>query len=151
MQTAAGAAQDAAEQVPRRLTFAPALIVNVLSMIGVGPFITMPLLLQAVPGPQAMLGWVLGAGIALADGLVSAELGAAFPRSGGGYRYVLEAYGPDGAGRLMSFLYLWANVATGPFLIASGAIGFSQYASWLLPGMSRWEEKLLAMAACGVA
>ena len=61
-------------------------------MIGVGPFITIPLLLRAMGGPQAMLGWFIGAIVALADGLVWAELGAAMPRSGGGYQYLLEAY-----------------------------------------------------------
>jgi amino acid transporter len=132
----------------RRLGVGGAAIANMLAMVGVGPFITMPLLLQAMGGPQAMLGWLLGALVALADGLVWAELGAQFPRSGGGYQYVLEAYGPQGAGRLMSFLYLWSNVVTGPFLVASGAIGFSQYASYLLPWMTPLEGKVLAMAAC---
>ena len=122
-----------------------------LAMIGVGPFITIPLLLQAMPGPQALLGWVLGAVVALADGLVWAELGAALPRSGGGYAYLLEAYGPLGPGRLLSFLFLWATVVTGPFVAASGALGFAQYASYLAPGMTALEAKLLAMAACAAA
>lgn len=128
-----------------------ATITNVLTMIGVGPFITIPLLLQAMPGPQAMLGWLLGALVALGDGLVWAELGACFPRTGGGYHYLLEAYGRDRSGRLMSFLYLWSTVITGPFVLASGAIGFSQYATYLLPAMSGLEAKLLAAGACLVA
>ncbi len=119
-----------------------------LAMIGVGPFITIPLLLQAIPGPQAMLGWVLGGVVALADGLVWAELGAGYPRSGGGYHYLLEAYGPQGPGRLMSFLFLWATVISGPFGMASGAIGFSQYATYLVPAMSPGLSKLLAMSVC---
>jgi len=135
----------------RRLRLWPVTTINILSMVGVGPFITIPLLLQAMPGPQAMIGWILGAVIALADGLVWAELGAAFPRSGGGYQYVLEAYGPQGPGRLMSFLYLWTTVITGPFAMASGAIGFAQYTSYLIPKMTPWEGKGLAIAVCLVA
>ena len=79
--------------------FAAAATTNIIAMIGAGPFLTIPLLLQAMHGPQAMLGWLVGAVVAIADGLVWAELGAAMPRSGGGYQYLLEAYGPNGAGR----------------------------------------------------
>lgn len=135
----------------RRLGLWSATTTTMLGMIGVGPFITIPLLLQAMPGPQAMLGWILGALIALADGLVLAELGAAFPRSGASYNYLLEAYGRQGLGRLLSFLYLWSTVITGPFGMASGAIGFAQYASYLMPGIMPWQSKLLAMAACLIA
>ena len=94
-------------------------------MIGIGPFITIPLILQTMGGPQAMLGWFVGAIVALADGLVWAELGAAMPRAGAGYQYVLEAYGSQGAGQLFSFLYLWQAVAGMPLVMASGAVGFA--------------------------
>ncbi len=140
-----------AEPLARRLGLGGATAVNVLAMIGVGPFVTIPLLLKTMGGPQAMLGWFVGAGIALADGLVWAELGAAMPRSGGGYQYLLEAYGPQGAGRLFSFLYLWQTVAGMPLVIASGAVGFAHYASFLAPSMTPWTAKLLAMAACAAA
>lgn len=132
----------------RRLGFGGATATNMLSMIGIGPFITIPLLLQTMHGPQAMLGWVIGAVIALADGLVWSELGAAMPYSGGGYPYMLQSYGPHGLGRLMSFLYLWITVITGPLYAASGALGFSQYATYLYPAMTAGEEKLLAMGVC---
>src|SRR5260221_8958376 len=94
----------------RRLGVGGATAVNVLAMIGVGPFITIPLLLRAMGGPQAMIGWLLGAVIAVADGLVWAELGAALPRSGGGYQYLLESYGSHGIGRLLSLLLLLQTV-----------------------------------------
>ncbi|MGA8160187.1 MAG: amino acid permease, partial [Acidobacteriaceae bacterium] len=81
-----------------------AISANVLNMVGVGPFLTIPLALAAMGGPQAMVGWVLGAGLCLCDGLVWAELGAAMPNSGGSYYYLLEAYGRKGPGQLMSFL-----------------------------------------------
>jgi amino acid transporter len=84
-----------------------ATALNMIDMIGVGPFITMPLVLTAMGGPQALLGWVLGALLAVCDGLVSAELGAALPSSGGSYRYLREMYGPQRWGRLISFLFIW--------------------------------------------
>ncbi len=121
---------------------------NMLNMIGVGPFITIPLALAAMGGPQAMLGWIAGALIAICDGMVWAELGAAMPDSGGPYYYLLEAFGPHGAGRLMSFLFLWQAVLIGPISIASGAVGFAQYASFLLPWLSGWEMKAVAALVC---
>jgi amino acid transporter len=120
-------------------------------MIGAGPFLTIPLLLQAMHGPQAMLGWLVGAIVAMADGLVWAELGAAMPRSGGAYQYLLESYGPNGPGRLMSFLFLWAMVTTMPLLMASGAVGFAHYAMYLYPAMTPWQAKLLAVSVCLVS
>src|SRR5439155_10615532 len=116
-------------------TLGGATAVNVLAMIGVGPFVTIPLLLRTMGGPQAMLGWFIGAVVALADGLVWAELGAAMPRSGGGYQYLLEAYGLHGAGRLLSFLYLWQTVAGMPLLMPTGAVGFAQYATFAYPAI----------------
>src|SRR5436190_2914664 len=138
-------------QLERRLGVAGATAVNVLAMIGVGPFITIPLLLATMGGPQAMLGWFIGALVALADGLVWAELGAEMPRSGGGYQYLLEAYGPRGAGRLFSFLFLWQTVAGMPLVVASGATGFAHYAAFFFPSLPAWQSKALAMAGCALA
>jgi amino acid transporter len=140
-----------AEQLDRRLALSGATAVNVLAMIGVGPFVTIPLLLRAMGGPQAMLGWFIGAVVALADGLVWAELGAAMPRSGGGYQYLLETYGSRGAGRLFSFLFLWQTVAGMPLVMASGATGFAHYAAFFFPTMTAWQSKALAMAGCALA
>src|ERR1700730_19234197 len=98
-----------------------------IGMIGVGPFITIPLLLSKMNGPQAMLGWVLGAIVALCDGMVWAELGAAMPGTGGPLRYLSEAYGPQRLGRLMSFLLIWETVFLAPLSIGAGAVGFAQY------------------------
>ncbi|MBZ5619075.1 MAG: APC family permease [Acidobacteriia bacterium] len=121
---------------------------NMLEMIGVGPFITIPILLAKMNGPQAILGWVLGAIVALCDGMVWAELGAAMPGTGGPYHYLSEAYGPQKMGRLMSFLFIWQTVALAPLSIGSGAVGFAQYARFLYRGMSPLEEKLIAVAVC---
>src|SRR5437763_4009295 len=106
-----------------------------IGMIGVGPFITIPLIIAAMGGPQAMLGWILGAVLVVCDGLVWAELGAALPGSGGSYRYLAEIYGARKLGRLMSFLFIWQLTFSAPLSIASGSIGLAQYATYILPGL----------------
>src|ERR1700683_1430705 len=102
----------------RGMGLGSATALNMIDMIGVGPFITMPLVLSAMGGPQALLGWVLGALLAVCDGLVSAELGAALPSSGGSYRYLREIYGPQRWGRLISFLFIWQVSFSAPLSIA---------------------------------
>jgi amino acid transporter len=125
-----------------------AISANVLNMVGVGPFLTIPLALAAMDGPQAMLGWILGALISLCDGLVWAELGSAMPQSGGPYYYLLEAFGPLRLGRLASFLFLWQVILIGPISIASGAVGFAQYAKYLVPSLHGWWLPGLAASVC---
>jgi amino acid transporter len=117
----------------RGISLSSATALNMIDMIGVGPFITIPLIISAMGGPQAMLGWVLGALLAICDGLVWAELGAAMPGSGGSYRYLKEIYGPQKLGRLISFLFIWQLSFSAPLSIASGAIGLSQYAAFFWP------------------
>jgi APA family basic amino acid/polyamine antiporter len=112
-----------------------ATALNMIDMIGVGPFITIPLMVSAMGGPQAMLGWILGAIFAMCDGLVWAELGAAMPQSGGSYHYLREIYGPNGLGRLISFLFVWQLSFSAPLIIASGSIGLAGYASYFWPGL----------------
>ena len=121
---------------------------NMLNMIGVGPFITISLVLAAMGGSQAMLAWLVGGLISLCDGMVWAELGAAMPDSGGPYHYLLEAFGPKRWGRLLSFLFLWQAVAIGPITIASGAVGFAEYTTYLVPSLSGWEKTALAVGLC---
>src|SRR5579862_9451737 len=132
----------------RRMGLLGATSANMLEMIGVGPFLTIPILLAKMNGPQAILGWVLGAVVALCDGMVWAELGAAMPGTGGPYEYLSEAYGPNGLGRLMSFLFIWETIFLAPLSIASGAIGFAQYAKFLLGEIGSWTEKGIAIAVC---
>ncbi len=117
----------------RRLGLGSAISLNMMNMIGVGPFITLPLVVAAMGGAQAILGWVLGAVIALLDGLVWAELGAALPEAGGSYAFLREMYGRDGAGRWLSFLYIWQLGFSAPLSIASGCIGLADYAAYLWP------------------
>ncbi|HZW96908.1 MAG TPA: APC family permease [Candidatus Eremiobacteraceae bacterium] len=119
----------------RGMGLGSATALNMIDMIGVGPFITMPLVLSAMGGPQALLGWVVGALLAVCDGLVSAELGSAFPGSGGSYRYLSEIYGPRKWGRLISFLFIWQLSFSAPLSIASGCIGLAGYAAYYWPSL----------------
>ncbi len=107
-----------------------ATALNMIDMIGVGPFITMPLVVAAMGGPQALLGWIAGALFAMCDGLVWAELGAAMPGSGGSYQFLRESYGPKKLGRLISFLFIWQLSFSAPLSIASGSIGLAEYAAY---------------------
>jgi len=119
----------------RRIGLRSAVLFNMLEMIGVGPFITLPLVIAAAGYRLSVWAWVLGAAIAVADGLVWAELGAAFPRAGGSYAFLREIYGPDGAGNWLSFLYVWQVGFTAPLSIASGCIGLSGFLAVFWPGL----------------
>lgn len=130
----------------RRLGPTGALAANIIDMVGVGPFITLPLIVTAMAGPQAMLGWMLGALLSLADGCTWAELGTTFPRAGGSYAYMRAAF-PPRLGKAFSFLYAWQLLFSAPLSIASGCIGFAQYASWFLPGFGHTAQTALAIAA----
>ncbi len=119
----------------REMGLGSATALNMIDMIGVGPFITMPLILGAMGGPQAILGWVVGALFAVCDGLVWAELGAAMPGSGGSYQYLREIYGPHKMGRLISFLFIWQLSFSAPLSIATGCIGLAGYAAYYWPSL----------------
>ena len=140
---------SSATELTRGFGLLRATALNMSNVVGVGPFITIPLMLAAMGGPQALLGWTLGAILAVCDGMVWSELGAAWPGSGGSYRFLREAYGPERFGRLMAFLFIWQFCLSGPLEIASGMIGFSQYTSYLVPAMTATQGKLLA-AGVGV-
>lgn len=131
----------------RGLSTTAALGANIIDMVGVGPFITLPLILTAMGGPQAMLGWLLGALLSLCDGCTWSELGTAYPEAGGSYAYLQKSY-PPRAGRLLSFLYAWQLLFSAPLSIASGCIGFAQYSAWFFPGASRRALAAIAIAAC---
>jgi APA family basic amino acid/polyamine antiporter len=119
----------------RRIGLRSAVLFNMLEMIGVGPFITLPLVIAAAGFRLSVWAWVLGAVIAMADGLVWAELGAAFPRAGGSYAFLREIYGPARSGNWISFLYVWQLSFSAPLSIASGCIGLSSFLAWFWPGL----------------
>lgn len=113
-----------------------ALAINIISMIGIGPLITIPLVLGALHGPLSLVGWLLGALLALCDGLVWAELGSAFPRSGGTYGYLLAIFSRTRVGSLPAFLFVWMTIFTVPLTLASGYIGFANYTGYLIPALT---------------
>ena len=129
--------QMSEETLDRGVGLRQAIALNVTDMVGVGPFITLPLIVGAMGGPQALLGWLLGALIALCDGMVWAELGAAFPDAGGPYPFLKRLYGGQGTGRLLAFLYVWQLIFSAPLSVASGCVGLAQYATYLFPSLGR--------------
>ena len=128
----------------RELGLVQATSLAITDMIGVGPFITIPLFLGTMGGPQAMVGWFLGAGLAFCDGLVWAELGAAMPKAGGSYNYLREAFGPATYGRWLSFMVVWQVIFSAPLSVASGSIGFANYFHYLVPSLSDWGIRIFA-------
>lgn len=142
------APENPREELIRGLGLKEAISANVVEMLGIGPFITIPILIAAMGGPHAMLGWLLGAALAVCDGLVWAELGAALPGAGGSYIYLREAYGPKKMGQLMSFLFVWMIFFTAPLSVATGAVGFAQYTRYLGPDLSPLEIQFIAVGLC---
>jgi amino acid transporter len=129
----------------RRFGLVQATALNMINMIGIGPFITIPLLMTALGGPQAMLGWLVALIIVICDGMIWSELGAAMPQSGGTFGYLRGAFGSRTLGRLMAFLFVWQFILSGPLEIASGYIGFSGYLGYIWP--SATARMLFAVAA----
>ena len=129
------ASSSSSTPLQRRIGLRSAVAFNMLEMIGVGPFITLPLVIAAAGYRLSVWAWVLGAVIAVADGLVWAELGAAFPRAGGSYAFLREIYGPQRAGNWLSFLYVWQVSFTAPLAVASGCIGLSSFLAWFWPSL----------------
>src|SRR5438445_11709560 len=118
---------------------------NMIDMVGIGPFITIPLILSAMGGGRGMLAWILGGLLAISDGLVTAELSAEMPGSGGSYVFLRQAYGR--AGRLISFLFLFQILISAPLSMASGCIGFANYLTILMPS-ARSHVALTATIVC---
>src|SRR5207237_2092774 len=123
---------------------------NIISMVGVGPFLTIPFMVAAMNGPHVIYAWIAGLLLALCDGLVYAQLGAALPGSGGGYLYLKEAFQPFGLGRLMAFLFIFQVLLIAPLSIAGGAVGFADYVKFVWPDMNPGVHNLVAASVCGV-
>ena len=134
----------------RRFGLLPATALNMTNMMGAGPFITIPLLMSALGGPQAMLGWLVALVIVICDGMVWSELGAAMPGSGGSFHYLREAFGRTRFGPLMAFLFVWQFILSGPLEIASGYIGFAAYAGYIWKGLTRTESIALIVGVGAV-
>jgi APA family basic amino acid/polyamine antiporter len=137
------------QRLERGIGLGGATALAMTDMIGVGPFITIPLIVAAAGGPQAMLGWIAGAVLALCDGLVWAELGAAMPRAGGSYHYLGQIYGPQRLGRLVSFLFIWQLTFSAPLSIASGCIGLADHLAYIFPSLENHAWGSLALPLHG--
>jgi amino acid transporter len=129
----------------RHIALPQAIAINMSQMCGIGPFITIPAMVVAFGGPQAIMGWVFGALLALCDGLVWAELGAAMPGSGGTYVYLREAF-QYRTGRLMPFLFVWTAILFIPLIMSTGVYGFVSYLRYLWPGMTTVESYVIGLA-----
>lgn len=126
-----------------------ATAINMTQMVGIGPFITIPLMVATFAGPQAIVGWIAGAALAICDGLVWAELGAAMPGAGGTYLYLREAF-QYRTGKLMPFLFIWTIILTIPLIMSTGIIGFEQYLTYFLPSIGYWPLHLTGIAITAV-
>jgi amino acid transporter len=129
----------------RGLGLKEAVALNMIDMVGIGPFIVIPLVVKAMGGPQAIIAWIAGAALSLVDGFVWSELGAAMPRAGGSYFFLREAYGPARWGKAMAFLFIWQTMFQAPLVVASGAIGFAQYFTCLVPLSGPGEKVVSAL------
>jgi amino acid transporter len=117
----------------RRLGLLQATAINMIDMVGIGPFITLPMVIGMMNGPYFLYAWLAGAALSFVDAMVWSELGAAFPKAGGSYNFLKESYGTNGWGKLMSFLFVWQTIIQAPLVIASASIGFASYFSYLVP------------------
>jgi len=118
--------------------------IGLWQICGVGPFVTIPIIVSQMGGPQAMFGWIIGAIVAMADGLVWAELGAAMPGAGGTYVYLREAF-QYSCGKLMPFLFVWTAMIFIPLTMATGVIGMVQYVHYYFPAMPRWADQVTSI------
>jgi amino acid transporter len=130
-----GASTPQQPALERQIGPLQATAINMTQMCGIGPFVTIPAMVATFGGPEAMFGWIIGALLALADGLIWAELGAAMPGAGGTYIYLREAF-QYRTGRLMPFLFVWSAVLFIPLIMSTGIIGLVQYLGYLIPGVS---------------
>jgi fructoselysine transporter len=128
----------------RGLSLRQAVSINMIDMVGIGPFITIPFIIGAMNGPQCIIAWLVGALLSYADGSVWAELGAKWPEAGGSYAFLQNLYGREKWGRLLSFLYVWQTCIQAPLVVASGAIGFSQYLAYLIPSLDDVSKKAVS-------
>ena len=120
--------------LPKKFGLLNAISINMSNMVGTGPFITVPAILATMGGPQALICWFVGALIAIADGLVFAELGTTFPSSGGSYTYLRECFGREGLGRLMAWLFVWQFLFSATLEIATGTVGMALYTGYRVQG-----------------
>src|SRR6476661_4930528 len=133
----------------RGLGLGQATAVNITQIVGAGVFATIPLILGVLPGPYALLAWLVAGALILCDSLIWGELGAALPSAGGSYHFLLESYGRSKWGRLMAFLFVWQILISGPIEVGSGLVAAAQF-STALPGVKDFDERHSVSAEVGL-
>ncbi len=126
----------------RKLSLLHATAINMIDMVGIGPFVVLSVVAQIMAGPYFLYAWIAGAVLSYVDAMVWSQLGAALPRAGGSFHFLKEGYGKKW-GKLMSFLFVWQTMIQAPLVIASAAIGFSQYANYFFH-LNFWQEKAVS-------
>lgn len=128
----------------RSLNLPQSAILNMIDMVGIGPFIALPVILVAFPGKFSVIPWFIGFIVALADGFVWGELGSAWPEAGGSYVFLQKLY-KGKTGRIMTFLYVLQTSVHLPLVMTSAAIGFANYFGYLVP-LGFWQGKAVMIA-----
>jgi amino acid transporter len=139
---------SAPQQLERGMGLVAATATNIIAMVGIGPFLVIPLMLTSINGPHIIYAWIAGAVLAICDGLVYAQFGAALPGSGGPYLYLREAYKPFGLGRLIGFVYICQVTLVAPLSIAGGAVGFADYLQYYWTTMTPLQHAGAAALVC---
>lgn len=143
-------APPTAPHLDRGLGLLQATATNIVTMVGIGPFLMIPFMVAAMDGPHLIYAWLAGALLAMCDGLVYAQLGAALPGSAGQYLYLREAFTPLGLGRYVSFMFICMIVLVAPLSVAGGAVGFANYLQFAWTTMTPAQHHLVAAAVCVV-
>ena len=115
----------------RKINLLQATSINMIDMVGIGPFVVMPFVVAQFHNGLFLWAWIFGAVTAFIDAMTWSELGAAHPLAGGTYNFHRIAYG-EKHGKLMSFLFVWQTSIQAPLVVASAAIGFAQYLTYIV-------------------
>jgi fructoselysine transporter len=134
-----------AELLKRKISLVQATAINMIDMVGIGPFVTLYMVIRIMDGPWFLYAWLIGAFLAFMDAMVWSELGAAYPFAGGSYNFLKIAYGEKKWGKLFSFLYVWQTCIQAPLVMASAAIGFAEYLGYFFP-LEAWQSKMVSAA-----
>ncbi len=126
----------------RKINLLQATSINMIDMVGIGPFVVMPFVVSQFNSGLFIWAWIFGAFTAFLDAMTWSELGAKYPLAGGTYNFHRIAFGEKG-GRLMSFLFVWQTSIQAPLVVASAAIGFAQYLTYIVP-LEDWQQKMVS-------
>src|SRR5258706_655582 len=129
-------------QLPRKISLLQASAINMIDMVGIGPFVVLSFVAETMHGPYFLYAWLAGAFLSFIDGMVWSELGSTFPLAGGSYNFLKEGFGPKW-GKFMSFLFVWQTMIQAPLVIASAAIGFAQYLTYIV-SLTTIESKIVS-------